>query len=94
MSRRHAQTRDEIRDSRLADWYANQAVMDGIMEDVSQTIRGADAYYDPCQEQAVELPGGYGHAWTNNLGEYIVTDNPNLDPNLDSNLHWQEMPQQ
>jgi len=94
MGQQYAQTMSDIRESRLDDWYANQAVMDGIMEDVSQTIRGVDAYYDPYKEQEVELPGGYGHAWTNDLGEYIVTDNPNFNPNLESNLSWQEMPQQ
>jgi hypothetical protein len=34
------------------------------------------------------------HAWANNLGEYIVTEDPGFNPNIDSNLHWEPMPQQ
>jgi hypothetical protein len=41
----------------------------------------------------VELPSGYGHAWANNLGEYILTEDPNFDPNVQSNLHWEPMQQ-
>jgi hypothetical protein len=41
----------------------------------------------------VELPAGYGHAWANNLGEYIVTEDPTFNPNVDSNLHGEPMDQ-
>jgi hypothetical protein len=30
-------------------------------------------------------------AWANDLGEYVVTDNPNFNPNVGSNLHWEPM---
>jgi len=40
----------------------------------------------------VELPSGYNYAWSNNNGEYIVTDSPDLNPNVGSNLHWELMP--
>ena len=33
----------------------------------------------------------YGHAWANNLGEYLVTDSPGYNPNIASNLHWGPM---
>jgi hypothetical protein len=39
----------------------------------------------------VELPSGYNHAWSNNNGEYIVSDNPNFNPNVGSNLDWQPL---
>ncbi len=50
-----------------------------------------DEYYDPYSGKNVELPADYGHAWANNLGEYIVTENPNYNPNLSSNLTWQPL---
>lgn len=90
----YAQTGREIREQNLNDWYARQATFDRLATDRSRQIRGVDAYYDPHKEEVVELPAGYGHAWANNLGEYIVTEDPTFNPNLDSNLHWEPMPQQ
>jgi len=42
----------------------------------------------------VELPGGYEHAWSNNLGEYVLTNDANFDPNRGSTLHWDPMSRQ
>ncbi len=39
----------------------------------------------------VELPSGYGTAWANNLGEYVVTESPGYNPNVDSNQHWEQL---
>jgi hypothetical protein len=46
------------------------------------------------REETVELPSGYGHAWANNLGEYILTEEAGFNPNETSNLHWEPMPPQ
>lgn len=37
------------------------------------------------------MPGGYDHAWSNALGEYILTNDPNFNPNIGSNLNWEAM---
>jgi hypothetical protein len=29
--------------------------------------------------------------WTNSLGEYILSDKPNFNPNVGSNLNWQSI---
>ncbi len=39
----------------------------------------------------MELPSGYGHAWANGNGEYVVTDNPNFNPNVELKGDWQEL---
>jgi hypothetical protein len=90
----YAQTGREIREQNLRDWYQHQEVYDRISTDASRTIRGVDAYYDPHRQEVVELPAGYGHAWANNLGEYVLTEDPNFNPNISSNLHWEPMEQQ
>ncbi len=90
----YARTGREIREQNLNDWYAKQAVYDRLSTDWSRTIRGVDAFYDPHREEVVELPGGYGQAWANNLGEYILTDSLDYNPNIGSNLSWQPMKQQ
>jgi len=90
-SRRLAQLSDEIREENLQSWYDRQAVGDRIAEDFSQYMRGVDEYYDPIEERPVELPSGYDNAWTNANGEYIISDNPNYNPNVGSNLNWEQM---
>jgi hypothetical protein len=50
-----------------------------------------DKYYDPLEGKAVELPAGYDNAWANSLGEYIVSENPNYNPNIGSNQNWQRI---
>ena len=88
-----AQTGEQMREQNLQGWYAKQEAWDRIATDRSRSIRGVDGYFDPHREEVVELPSGYGHAWANNLGEYIVTEDPNFNPNIGSNLHWEAMEQ-
>jgi hypothetical protein len=88
-----AQAGREMREQNLHDFYARQETYDRLATDHSRQIRGVDGFYDPHREEVVELPAGYGNAWANNLGEYILTDDPNFNPNLDSTLHWEPMGQ-
>jgi len=86
-----ARAGSEMREQNLRDWYARQDIYDRLATDRSRAIRGVDAFYDPHREEVVELPSGYGHAWANNLGEYIITDEASFNPNIGSNLHWEPM---
>jgi hypothetical protein len=87
----YAQTGREMREQNLRDWYSRQETYDRLAVDRSRQIRDVDGFFDPHRQEVVELPSGYGHAWANNLGEYILTDNPNFNPNGESNLHWEPM---
>jgi hypothetical protein len=89
-----AQAGREMREQNLQDWYARQEIHDRQLTSWSRAMRGVDAFRDPHREEVVELPTGYGQAWANNLGEYIVTDDPNFNPNVYSNLHWEPMQQE
>lgn len=91
LSRIISQTHNEISDMMMQSYNERQGVYDRVAENFSQHIRGVDEYYDPVEEKPVELPAGYGHAWVNGLGEYVVSDDPNYNPNIGSNMHWQEM---
>lgn len=88
-----AQTGREMREQNLRDWYGRQEVYDRLSTDWSRTIRGVDGFFDPHRQEVVELPSGYGHAWANNLGEYILTEDPSFNPNVHSSLHWEPMQQ-
>ncbi len=87
----YAEAGSQMRQQNLNDWYARQQTYDRLSTDWSREIRGVDAFFDPHRQEVVELPSGYGQAWANNLGEYILTDSPSFNPNIDSNLHWEPM---
>ena len=87
-----ARASSTLREDQQRDWERRQAVQDQVAQAQSDTIRGIDRFTDPHSGNEVELPSGYGLAWANNRGEYIVTDSPGLNPNIGSNLHWEPMP--
>jgi hypothetical protein len=61
-----------------------------VLDQFSQAIRGVDEYYDPSEGQGIELPGGHDHAWSNGIGEYILTNDANF-PNVGANPNWEPM---
>ena len=91
ISRIISQTSDQISDMIMDSYYQRQQTMDRLSTSFSQAIRGVDGYYDPVEQREIELPGGYEHAWANSLGEYVLSNDPNFDPNVGSNLNWQPM---
>jgi hypothetical protein len=90
----YAQTGAEMRQQNLNDWYSRQATYDRLAVDRSRAIRDVDGFFDPNRQEVVELPSGYGHAWVSGNGEYILTEDPTFNPNVETNQSWTEMPQQ
>lgn len=86
-----ARAGSEMRADQQRDWERRQQASDRLAQNFSDYIRGVDRFYDPLAGKEVELPSGYGRAWANNLGEYIVSDSPSYNPNIGSNLNWQEL---
>jgi hypothetical protein len=90
-SRMLSRMSDKISDEKMQQFKANSDVYDRVSEKFSDNTLGIDRYFDPHEGREVELPSGYNNAWCNNNGEYILTDNPNFNPNENSNLHWEPM---
>ncbi len=86
-----SQTSNEISDANYQAWQQTQEVNDRIATDFSNYIRGVQTYNNPIDGSAVDLPSGYSYAWANSLGEYVLSDSPSYNPNLESNLNWQQM---
>ena len=84
ISRMHS----EISNDMLNQFYQRQEVYDRVATQFSENIRGVESYYDPHKGFNVELPNTYAHAWANGLGEYVLTDDPNFNPAVGSNLTW------
>lgn len=90
-SRMLSRMSDQMSTESMRQFEARGQVYDKVSRQFSDNMLGIDRYYDPFEGREVELPSGYNHAWSNNLGEYIVTDNPNFNPNVGSNLHWESL---
>jgi len=88
LSRQISRNSDQMREMNMRGWQERSAVYDRINERFDQHIRGVDPYYDPNTGTSVELPAGYSHAWSTALGEYIVSDDPNFNPNIGSTKNW------
>jgi hypothetical protein len=86
-----SQTSDTISDMMMDAFNQRQQTLDRLSGQFSQAIRGVDEYYDASIRQPVELPGGYDYAWSNGSDEYILTNDANFDPNLDSTVNWNVM---
>ena len=89
LSRIISRTSNEISDSMMQSYENRQQVYGRISENFSEYVRGTEHYNNPIEGREVELPGGYNHVWTSAGGEYILTDNPNYNPNVGSNQHWE-----
>jgi hypothetical protein len=87
-SRTLSQMSDQMRSDQLQQYEQRSSVYDKVAQQHSDNMLGIERYYDPFEEREIPLPSGYNHTWCNNLGEYIMTDNPNYNPNAESNLTW------
>ena len=82
---------DQISAEKMQQFESRGDVYDKVSQKFSDNTLGIDRYFDPHECMEVELPSGYNHAWSNNNGEYIVSDNPNFNPNVGSNLDWRPL---
>ena len=56
-----------------------------------QLVRGVQTFRDQSTGHTVELSNLYDHAWANGNDKYIVTDDPNFNPNGRVNGNWGEL---
>ncbi len=56
-----------------------------------QLVRGVQTFRDPSTGHTVELSNLYDHAWANGNDQYVVTDDPNFNPNGRVNGDWGEL---
>jgi hypothetical protein len=54
----------------------------------SQIIRGVQTFRDPATGGTFELSNLYDHAWLNGANEYVMSDDPNFNPNGKLSGNW------
>jgi hypothetical protein len=86
-----ARTGSQLREEQMADWTRRQAVGDRVAENFSDYMRGVERYHDPVAGEDVKLPSGYENAWVNGLGEYVMSERHDFNPNIGSTQNWQRL---
>lgn len=56
-----------------------------------QNIRGVQTFRDPSTGANYELSNLYDHAWLNGQNEYVMSDNPNFNPNGNLDGNWTQL---
>jgi hypothetical protein len=56
-----------------------------------QNIRGVQIFRDPTTGGTMELSNQYDHAWLNGSNEYIMSDDPNFNPNGQLSGNWNQL---
>ena len=62
-----------------------------MSEQFSEYIRGVETYHDPYEDRPVQLPSGYNDVWVSRNGEYVLTNDPNYNPNVSAQGTWQRI---
>lgn len=65
-------------------------LLGGVLGQV-KVMKGCPSLVFGPMKGPVELPSGYGNAWTNGLGEYVLSDEPGFDPNRGSDQDWRKI---
>jgi hypothetical protein len=82
----------EVSRVRIAAWESQQASQDDIAQAWSQTMRGVETFAEPGETAMVELQSGFDNAWSNGVGEYVLSDRPSFNPNtVFTNQNWTRM---
>jgi hypothetical protein len=87
------ETAQDISRIRNETYQNQQRAQDAQHQQFSQYLRDVETYRNPDTGERVELSNQYGHAWTNGIGEYILSDSPNFNPNQHLNGSWTQMQQ-
>ena len=56
-----------------------------------QNLRDVQTYRDPSTGRTFELSNQYNHAWLNGANQYVMSDDPNFNPNSALPGSWNEL---
>jgi Cysteine rich repeat len=68
-----------------------QRVSDQGFRAADQNLRDVQTFRDPTTGRKVELSNQYGHAWLNAANEYVMSDDPNFNPNAQLSGSWNQL---
>jgi hypothetical protein len=68
-----------------------QRVSDIGFHAADQNLRDVQTYRDPSTGRTFELSNQYNHAWLNGANQYVMSDDPNFNPNSALPGSWNEL---
>ena len=68
-----------------------QRVSDQGFRATDQNLRDVQTYRDPATGRKFELSNQYGHAWLNGADQYVMSDDPNFNPNAQLSGSWNQL---
>jgi hypothetical protein len=68
-----------------------QRVSDQGFRATDQNLRDVQTFRDPTTGRKVELSNQYGQAWLNGANEYVMSDDPNFNPNAQLSGSWNQL---
>jgi hypothetical protein len=77
-------------DLQQRSWEERQASQDRVAEGWSQALRGVETWSDG-HGGSIELNAGYNEAWSRPDGSYILSNDPNFDPNVAFRENWEKL---
>ena len=91
MGRKLAEHREQI--SRMSQEIYEDRIRsnDDRHEAFREVLGGVENYKDPNQYQPVYLPAGYKEVWANNKGEYFLSEETGVDPNVGATTEWRKI---
>jgi hypothetical protein len=106
-SRQYSQMQDQLREQRMRSWeesnrrfeadrvaYNAQIDRESPSERFSrEAILGLERRWDPYEEREIDVEGGHVDVWTNALGDRILSDSYNYNPNEHLMGNWKRMEQ-
>ena len=84
-------TNEQISDTIRSSYENRERVMDQVNAQFDRYIRGVEQYQNPADGGVIELPSGHRNAWVNGLGQYVLSDDPNFNPNVQMQGSWQQL---
>jgi hypothetical protein len=82
---------EEIRRMSSESYRKASESQDRISQRFSEYIRGVETYKNPFEDRSVQMPSGYGDAWVNPRGEYILSNDAGFNPNVGDTTEWRRM---
>ena len=82
---------EDINNIRKQGYENQQRSEDHISAQFSENMRGIETYRNPSTGETVELSNQYGHAWVNNRGEYLLSDQASFDPSVTLKEDWKPL---
>jgi hypothetical protein len=68
-----------------------QLTSDRMQRETIESIRGVETYHDPADGRPVQLDNTYDHAWRMNDGSYVLTNDPNFNPDAAFGMQGQPL---